>query len=263
VLRLISSKEEIEAQGSATVDIAGRPFRVTRQFLADLEDQAVDDVVPALRRALLIFHSPVDAQVGIDNAARIYEMARHPKSFISLDRADHLLTDPADAEYVAEVLAAWAAKYLDATDGDLDAAEGRVATRTESGGLYTEIVVGAHALVADEPSAVGGTGLGPTPYDYLLAALGSCTSMTLQMYAGRKGWPLEDVRVRLAHRKRYGADREDCAEKPCRMDVVDREIELIGELDTEQRARLMEIANRCPVHRTLEAGAEVSTTQAP
>lgn len=260
-----SSREEIETRGEATVQIAGRPFRVKRQFLEDLDSQRMEDAVSTLGRALVIFHSPIDAIVGIDNAARLYGMARHPKSFVSLDRADHLLEDPAEAEYLAAVLAAWASKYVASPPEEPEAPlehSDRAVTRTRRGSFYTDIAIRHHALVADEPATVGGEDLGPTPYDYLLAGLGACTSMTLQMYAGRKEWPLEEARVRLRHRRRHKSDLDACDEHDdCRMDVVDREIELIGDLDADQRARLMEIADRCPVHRTLEAGVDVESRE--
>lgn len=264
---LRDAQEEIETEGEAYVDIGGRPFPVRRHFIEDLRESPAREVVQGLRRALLILHSPTDNIVGIENAATLYDMARHPKSFVSLDGADHLLSGPEDADFVASVLAAWATRYLPPAphpdENELRDSE-RVVAATEHGTFYTEIGIRAHELVADEPKSVGGEDLGPTPYDYLLAGLGACTSMTLQMYAGRKAWPLEEARVRLRHRRLHGPDRNRCADdEECRLDVVDREVELIGELDETQRARLMEIADRCPVHRTLEAGVDVRTTRTP
>jgi len=261
---LSSAQDEIERTGEATVQIGGRPFQVKKQFLDDLEDQRMAEVVSGLDRALLVFHSPIDDIVGIENAARLYTMAKHPKSFVSLDGADHLLSDPADSKYVATVLAAWAQKYVDLKVEDdpegLSDAE-RAVSRTRSGSFYTEIGVRHHGMVADEPASVGGEDAGPTPYEYVAAGLGACTSMTLQMYATRKGWPLEEAVVRLKHRKVHSADCERSETEDARIDQIDREIELVGPLDEAQRERLMQIADRCPVHRTLEAGVRIETSQ--
>ena len=267
VLRHIdASAEEIERSGQAEVRIGGRAFTVKKQFLDDLRGQHMRQVVEGLDAALLFMHSPLDEVVGIDNAGRLYDMARHPKSYVSLDEADHLLTDPSDSRYVAAVLAAWASRYVDLSTEPRDIEElrdaHRAVTRTFPGTFYTDISIRDHTLVADEPESVGGEDAGPTPYDLLVASLGACTSMTLQMYAGRKEWPLEEVRVRLKHRKLHAEDCEkDCDEGEERLDVVDREIELNGPLDEDQRSRLMEIADRCPVHRTLDAGVRVETTE--
>jgi len=268
VLRHIEdAREEIELQGHATVTLGGRPFTVKEQFLRDLESQTMEEVVSSLDVALLVMHSPVDDVVGVENARTIYEMARHPKSFVSLDDADHLLADPSDSRYAGTVLGAWVSRYVDLGGPEADAEElaagDRVVTRTGQDGFATDIQVRRHSLVADEPESVGGEDSGPTPYDLLVAGLGACTSMTLQMYARRKGWPLEEARVRLKHRRIHRSDEEVAEQsEDARLDAVDREVELVGELDEEQRARLMEIADRCPVHRTLEAGVRVDTREA-
>ncbi|HIF21044.1 MAG TPA: OsmC family peroxiredoxin [Gemmatimonadetes bacterium] len=225
----------------------------------------MSEVVQNLGRALLILHSPIDQIVGIENAETLYSLARHSKSFVSLDDADHLLMDVADSTYAGRVLSTWADRYLDPVpliehEAELRDAE-RVVTRSRLGTFRTDIRVRQHALVADEPVSVGGEDTGPTPYDLLLAGLGACTSITLEMYAGRKGWPLEQARVRLKHSKIHKMDREASGDADEQLDVVDREVELIGPLDEAQRARLMEIADRCPVHRTLEAGVRVRTVE--
>ena len=258
------SLDEIEGEGEADVVLAGRRFTVSRQFIRDLERHEMEDAIGGLGRPLLIFHSPVDRTVGIDNAAKIYQAARHPKSFISLDEADHLLLDEADSLFVGSVLAAWAQRYLDepvaASTPDELRVENRVSARTLAGAFRTEIVARGHALIADEPAAVGGDDLGPTPYDLLAAALGACTTMTLQMYAGRKNWPLEEAVVRLKHSRIHAEDDEKCEDDDVRLDRLERELQLFGPLDVEQRNRLLEIADRCPVHRTLSAGVRIETT---
>jgi len=261
-------RPEIEARGEAEVLLGGRPFRIRRQFLDDISGQNLDEAIRGLRRALLVFHAPRDEIVGIDNASRIFSAARHPKSFVSLDDADHLLSRRADARYVAEVLAAWAGRYLDAgaarpeskADGT---APGEVVVRTaDRSALAQDIATGRHRLRADEPTSAGGDDSGPNPYDLLLAALGACTSMTLRLYAARKNWPLTGVSVHLQHNKIHASDCADCQTRDGRIDEISRKIGLEGDLDAEQRARLLEIADRCPVHRTLTGEIKIRTTLA-
>jgi len=268
--------DEIREQEEAEVTLAGRTFRIRRQFIEDLEETRMEETVRNLRRALLIFHSPVDDTVGIDNAAKLYGWAKHPKSFISLDRADHLLMDPSDSRYVGTVLAAWARKYLRDLDvaederdrrWERDVGEDRVAARIGTDRFRTELMAAGHALVADEPRSMGGTDQGPSPYDLLNAALGACTAMTLRMYADRKEWPLEEVLVRLEHGKVHAEDddracRTGDGDGPAKIDRIVREIVLTGDLSAEQRERLVEIAGRCPVHRTLEQGVLTETREA-
>jgi uncharacterized OsmC-like protein/alpha/beta superfamily hydrolase len=260
---LRDSEDEIRAKGEAEVELHGRRFRIGKPFLDDLEGIRMREVIHDLPAALLLFHAPLDNVVGIRNAAKIFQAARHPKSFVSLDQADHLLTDDQDSRYVGTVLAAWAEKYIETpappTVEEL-VSEDRVVVRTGRARYRTEILAGGHALVADEPVAVGGADTGPTPYDLLVAALGACTGMTLRMYADRKGWPLDEIIVRLKHRKVHALDEERCeSDSEARVDLIDRAIQLAGRLDDAQRARLLEIADRCPVHRTLTAGVRVET----
>ncbi|MEM6960100.1 MAG: alpha/beta fold hydrolase [Myxococcota bacterium] len=246
----------IRSEGEATVSLAGRPFRIKRAFLDDLETHASAEAIHRLGRALLVMHAPLDNTVSVDNAKAIYEAAKHPKSFISLHGADHLLTRKDDAYYAADMIASWAMRYLpEASD---EAVEGvRVLGTTER--FRNSIQLGAHRLVADEPKEMGGTDLGANPYELLLASLGACTSMTLRMYADRKKWPLESVDVKLRHRKIHAKDCADCETENGMIDEIEREIALEGPLDDEQRARLMEIADRCPVHRTLHSEVRVRT----
>ncbi|RMH11850.1 MAG: alpha/beta fold hydrolase, partial [Gemmatimonadetes bacterium] len=258
---LRDSLDRIEEVGEAEVSIGGRAFRVRRRFVDDLRASRPQEWVSTLDRALLLLHSPVDTVVGIENARRLYELARHPKSFVSLDDADHLLSRPGDAEYVGSVLTAWAERYLPAAGAEVEAAEPRgeasgeatqpadhVVAETGRTPYRTEIWARGHSLGADEPESLGGGDTGPTPYDLLLAGLGACTGITLRMYADRKGWPLETIRVALRHEKRHARDCTDCGEdRPAKLDHIERRIALTGELSDEQRARLMEIADKCPV----------------
>ncbi len=259
---LESSREEIERDGVATVTLAGRPFRISKAFLDDLAYRSPKAIVRRLGRALLILHAPSDETVGIENAKQLYEAARHPKSFLSLDSADHLLSQARDAQYAGDVIAAWAGRYVDAQTPEqlrIDADGHQVAVHTGAKGFRTEIVVGGHRLVADEPVSVGGTDAGPTPYDLVVAGLGACTSMTLRMYADRKEWPLAGATIRLSHQKIHATDCTDCETDAGRVDEIQREVTLHGDLDDDQRARLLAIADKCPVHRTLHGEIKVRT----
>ncbi|WP_263808273.1 bifunctional alpha/beta hydrolase/OsmC family protein [Salinibacter sp.] len=251
--------EDIEETGEARVQLAGRTFTIRKQFLDDLAATKMEATIRTLGRALLIFHSPVDQTVGANNAAKIFQAAKHPKSFVSLDDADHLLTDRSDAEYLGVVLGAWAEKYVDRSVSEPETPDEDVVTRTE-GTYRTAIQAGRHALVGDEPESVGGDDDGPTPYGFLLSALGSCTGMTLRMYADRKEWPLDETIVRLSHEKVHAEDCEDCDTEQGQVDRITREIEIRGRLSDDQRERLFEIANKCPVHRTLLGDVDVRSS---
>ncbi|MBB1060326.1 bifunctional alpha/beta hydrolase/OsmC family protein [Marilutibacter spongiae] len=253
----------VRRDGEATVALGPRHFNIRRQLLDDLDAHASAAHIRALGRPLLVFHSPLDAVVPIEQAARIYDAALHPKSFISLDRADHLLSKQEDAEYVSATLAAWAGRYL-----GLMAPPARPPGTVEEGevlvteldkhflrGLYSA----SHALLADEPLGAGGSNRGPTPYDLLLMSLGACTSMTLRLYAERKRYPLDDVDIELVHERVHARDCAECAERDGHVERITRRVRLVGELDAAQREDLLRIADRCPVHRTLASAPAIVT----
>jgi uncharacterized OsmC-like protein/fermentation-respiration switch protein FrsA (DUF1100 family) len=255
---------EIDAKGEVEVALAGRKFRVSRSFVEDLSEHMLLDRIAHLRKALLVFHSPTDEIVGIENATRIFTAAKHPKSFVSLAGADHLLSKRGDAAYVASVIHCWAQRYLDMPDeaSQMPEETNAVVVRETGGGRFQqEVSVGRHRFLADEPLAVGGLDSGPGPYDLVLAGLGACTAMTLRLYAERKALPLESVIVRLGHSKIHAEDCDHCETKEGMVDRIDRAITLRGNLDADQRGRLMEIADKCPVHRTLTSEIDIRTVE--
>lgn len=265
-----ASLSEIKRRGQARVNIGGRPFTVKSQFLEDLSVHSPENVIGSLGKALLVLHSPIDNIVGVENAARIYEAARHPKSFISLDTADHLLRNSSDSRYAGQVIGSWAERYVDHPDertadggGDSDERKGhRVEGATVSIGrenYITSMVMGGHRVTADEPVSLGGQDTGPTPYELLLGSLGACTAITLRMYAGRKEWDLQGVDVSLSHERIHAEDCDCETDRVGLLDKIDRHVTLRGNLDAAQRKRLMQIADKCPVHRTLAATAVVRT----
>jgi putative redox protein len=265
VAHLLKDKQaEIEAEGVAEVDLAGRTFTIKRQFLRDIESQRLAERIRTMRKALLIMHSPIDEIVGIDNASAIFLAARHPKSFISLDKADHLLTRRTDSEYVATTISAWARRYL--LDGDEvtasvrpQVAPGEIVVQERDAKFAQDVFTDRHSLRADEPTNYGGTDSGPTPYELLLAALGTCTAMTVRMYATRKNLDLARVSVRLKHDKTHAEDCEHCETREGRVDRIQRNVEFTGNLSDDQRNDLLRIADRCPVHRTLHSEIDIQT----
>src|SRR5215213_4631612 len=253
---------DIHEKGEVEVALAGRPFRIRKEFLDDVGMQKLEQCLRDLRKALLVLHSPTDDLVGIENASAIFTAAKHPKSFVSLQGADHLLSKRRDAVYVAEVIAAWSERYLDMVpEPDEMPIGGVLVEETRNGKFEQAIIAGAHRYLADEPVSVGGNGSGPSPYEYLLAGLGACTSMTIRLYADLKKLPLAHVSVRLRHDKIHALDCENCETKEGKIDRIDREITLEGDLSDEQRAKLMEIAEKCPVHRTLHSEMDIRTRE--
>ncbi|MFY8325887.1 alpha/beta fold hydrolase [Pseudoalteromonas sp. ZZD1] len=243
--------DEINSAGEAKVSLAGREFTIKKQFVDDIAKYDRSHI-SKLKRALLVMHSPIDATVSINEAEKIYAAAKHPKSFISLDKADHLLTNKEDADYAAEVIASWAKRYVDhnKTQYSGKLTNGNVLVEEKDHVFTQHVSTKDHTWLADEPSKVGGNNLGPDPYHHLLAGLGACTAMTLRMYASRKKLPLEHVKVELDHTRDYHADCDDC-DKDAKIEAITRKITLIGDLADEQRKRLLEIADKCPVHKTL------------
>lgn len=259
--------EDIRRHGKVEVLLAGRPFHITRDFLDDIAEHGLMAHVTNLHKALLIMHSPTDDTVGIDNATRIFVAARHPKSFVSLADADHLLSGKRDAAYVAEIIAAWATRYLDSVvaepAADLAEAPRMVVVRETRAGQFQQTVsIGPHRMLADEPVAAGGEDTGPGPYDLVLAGLGACTSMTMRLYADRKSLPLERTTVTLKHNKIHAQDCAECETREGMLDQIERVIAMEGNLDAEQRKRLMEMAEKCPVHRTLTSEIHIVTRAA-
>ena len=258
VLRLMGDDlERIEREGSAPVDLGGRPFRIRKDFVDDLRGHDLAERIGMLKRALLVLHSPVDRVVSVDNAQQIFVSARHPKSFVSLDHADHLLSRIEDSQYAGRVIAHWAAHYLEIPeDLHADAGDGVLVTGATAEGFRCRVVSGRHSWIADEPEGVG-EDLGPDPYSHLAAALGTCTVMTLNMYARHKSLPVRSVQVRVRHERVHAEDCEDCESVEGKVDVLHREIAIDGDLTSEQRERMLGIADRCPVHRTLESEIRV------
>lgn len=257
-----ASLEQIEADGEAQVELGGRRFTIRRQFVEDVRRRGIREAVAAMKKPLLILHSPIDQTVGIENATRIFLAAKHPKSFVSLDKADHLLSDPDDAAFAAQVIGGWLPRYLppDAPQGE-EAFEHVRVMETGDGKFQNAVQAGRHRLFADEPQSVGGGDTGPSPYDLISAALGACTSMTLRLYADRKGLDLGRIQVDVSHEKIHARDGVGGGDSPVhpKIDCFTRTISVEGELTDELAEKLVEIAGKCPVHRTLENGSAVRT----
>lgn len=256
---LEAQREEIEREGEAEVLLAGRPFKIRQQFIDDVQAFDLTKRLGDLKADLLVCHSPIDQVVGIENAQEIFMAARHPKSFFSLDQADHLLSNREDAAYLAGVISAWAARHFPSADKYYEDAGHIIAAESGEGPLHLNVNAGGHALQIDEPESVGGTDRGPTPYDLLAAALGGCTTLTLRLYANRKKLAVEHIETYVDHAKRHVDDCEQCEDGKARIDHFDRKIKIVGDITKEQRQRMLEIADMCPVHKTLETQSHIST----
>jgi len=259
---LKSSLDEIKKNGKAIVNLSGRDFTIKKQFLDDLEHKTLSETVKNLRKPILIMHSPQDNTVGIKNAEEIYRAAHHPKSFISLDGADHLLMNKKDSVYAGEVISGWAKRYLNIADsGELPKTEHQVVASLDfDDGFTTEMKVGNHYMTADEPISYGGNDFGPSPYELVSAGLSACTAMTLQMYAKRKSWHIDNVEVHTTYSKTHALDCENCESSNAKIDTFHREIKITGNFDNKQMDRLLQIADKCPVHKTLHSETQVITS---
>ena len=257
---LRSNIEEINLKGKAIVNIGGRDFTIKKQFLEDLKTRTLAQIVKELRKPLLIMHSPQDQIVAIKNAEEIYVAAHHPKSFVSLDGADHLLSDKKDSSYAGSVISGWAKRYLEIPQDKRISSEHQVvASLDASDGFSTSMKVGNHYMMADEPEEFGGNDFGPSPYELVSAGLSACTAMTIQMYVKRKGWDLQNVEVHTSYSKSHAADCQDCESPGTKIDTFHREIKLTGSIDEKQTRRILEIADKCPVHKTLHSETQVIT----
>lgn len=250
--------DQINTEGASTINIGGRPFKIKKHFLQDLDSHKLQTKVAGLDRALLLLHSPQDSVVEVKNAEELYMAARHPKSFVSLNGADHLLSKKEDSLYAGSIIASWAHRYLDHQEIPEPRSKHQVVAQLGKKGYTTYIRSGNHSWIADEPESFGGNDYGPSPYDLLSAALASCTSMTIQMYARRKKWPLERVETHVNHSKSHARDCENCESNTAKIDTFQRDIILTGKLDQKQKDRLLEIANKCPVHKTLHEKVEIT-----
>jgi putative redox protein len=252
--------ETIKEKGTAEVNIGGRNFTIKKQFLDDLKSQSFQKTLKNIDKSILILHSPQDNIVEIKNAEEIYIAAHHPKSFVSLDGADHLLSNPEDASYTGDIIGKWSRRYLEMPETKALETEQEVVASLDSGdGFTTQMKVGSHYFTADEPTSYGGNNFGPSPYQLVSAGLSACTAMTIQMYAKRKKWPLKNVEVHTTYQKLHAADCENCESTEAKIDTFQRAIKLTGDLGDKEIARIMEIADKCPVHRTLKSEIRIST----
>jgi len=258
---LKSNLEEINTTGKAVVNLGGRDFTIKKQFLDDIKSKSLPEIAKNLNKALLILHSPQDRIVGIKNAEDLYIAAKHPKSFVSLDGSDHLLMQKEDSIYVGELIASWAKRYIPIPENDiLKTTHDVVASLAKEEGFTTQLRSGNHNLIADEPLSFGGNDFGPSPYDYVSAGLSACTAMTVQMYAKRKQWDLDNIEVHTSYSKTHAEDCANCEENSAKIDTFKRTIKLTGQLDDKQIKRLLQIADKCPVHKTLQSVAQIITT---
>ena len=245
---------EIAEKGDVEVNIGGRPFKINQEFVDDFDKTDLPEITKSLRKPILIMHAPFDKVVGIENAHQLYLAAHHPKSFISLNDADHLLLENKDSKYVGNLIGAWVQGYFDTRDNEMLDTEGEQLVahlNLLDDNFTTSIQTAKHTIIADEPESIGGDDFGPSPYDLLSAALASCTVMTLKLYADRKKWDLQEVYAYITYSRKHSDDLQLDVEKPTRFDHLSKKLKFVGNLDDEQREKLKEIASKCPVHKTL------------
>jgi putative redox protein len=254
--------EDIEEKGEVEVNIGGRPFKINQDFVEAFDKTDLPAIVKELKKPLLIMHSPFDKTVGIENAEQLYKNAHHPKSFVTLDNADHLLTQEKDSQYVGEVIGTWAKRYFPKVENKMLDTEGEQLVghlNIKEDNFTTAIQTKNHTLIADEPTSIGGSDFGPSPYEYLNAALAACTVMTLKLYAEQKKWDLQEVFVYISHSREHSKDLNTDVDKPKYLDYISKKLKFLGNLDTEQKERLKEVASRCPVHKTIASQVEFQT----
>lgn len=253
--------DEINHKGHSHVKLGAKTIKIKRQFLDDISNYSEIGGIENLGKALLIFHSPQDRVVGIQNAAQIFKAARHPKSFLSLDQSDHMLSEKQFVHYTSNMIGNWAEHYLHIEPETKPSVKTpyQTVSRITDEKYTTQIWSGNHHWIADEPKKAGGDNLGPSPYDMLSAALGTCTAMTLRMYANRKKWDLQEVEVHVENNKEHIEDLSDSDRPTAKIDVFRRYIEIKGDLDKKQMNRLLEIADKCPVHKTLSTSNKIIT----
>ncbi|MFK7783007.1 alpha/beta fold hydrolase [Psychroserpens sp.] len=255
--------DEVKNKGEVEVNIGGRPFKIDEAFVSDFDKTDLPTIVKSLRKPLLILHSPIDSIVGINNAEQLYHKAHHPKSFVSLDNSDHLLSKTEDSKYVGNVIAAWVERYFDKKDNIMLDTNGEQLVghlNLIEDNFTTSIQTKKHSFIADEPTTIGGDDFGPSPYEYLNASLAACTVMTLKMYAERKKWDLQEVFVYISYSKKHSDELELDVEKPGYLDHISKKLKFVGNLDDTQKQRLKEIASRCPVHKTLASEVVFNTS---
>jgi len=254
--------DEVKEKGEVEINIGGRPFKINEAFIDDFGKTNLPEITKNLRKPLLIMHSPFDKIVGIENAHKLYHEARHPKSFVSLDDADHLLRNAKDSNYAGDMIGAWVKRYFENKDNKMLSTDGEQLVahlNLKEDNFTTSIQTARHNFIADEPVSFGGDDFGPSPYDFLSAGLAACTVMTLKMYAERKKWDLQEVFAYITYSKKHSEDLMLDTEKPMRIDHLQKRLKFVGDLDEKQKQRLKEIASKCPVHKTLQSEIVIDT----